>query len=98
MSLVSSSEFRVLSMGRLRVRRSGFALFDVMVGGLVMAIALTAIFGLTSRALSAQMRGEKRQQAAMLADIVLNPVLALVLEKGITYPSFVLHHNTLEEH
>lgn len=58
-------------------RRCGFALLDVLVGGIVLSIALTAIFGLSSRALSAQVVGEKRQQASMLLDLLLNQVLAI---------------------
>jgi len=57
--------------------RKGFALLDVLVGGLVLSIALTAIFGLTRRSLSSQLRGEKRQQASMLLDSLLNQVLAI---------------------
>ncbi len=77
-SLLLVGHFRASGdLARGRFRRGGFALFDVMVGGLVLVIALTAIFGLTSRALVAQMRGEKRQQAAMFADSLLNQVLAL---------------------
>ena len=58
-------------------REGGFALLDVLVGGIVLSIALTAIFGLSSRALSAQVLGEKRQQASMLLDLLLNQVLAI---------------------
>ncbi len=60
-----------------RGRRGGFALLDVMIGGLVLAMALTVIFGLSSGALQAQAKGERRQQAAQLADSLLNQVLAL---------------------
>ena len=55
----------------------GFALLDVLVGGIVLAIAMTTIFGLSSRSLSAQVLGERRQQASMLIDLLLNQVLAV---------------------
>ncbi len=59
------------------VHRRGFALMDVMIGGIVLAIALTAIFSLSSRALHSQMIGEQRMQASMLLDQLLNQVLAV---------------------
>jgi len=65
-------------------KRGGFALLDVLVGGLVLSIALTAIFGLTRLSLSSQLRGEKRQQASMLLDSLLNQVLAI---GPVDYPS-----------
>lgn len=65
-------------------KREGFALLDVLVGGLVLSIALTAIFGLTRRSLSSQLNGEKRQQASMLIDSLLNQVLAI---GPVNYPS-----------
>jgi len=57
--------------------RSAFALLDVLLGGIVLSIALVAVFGLSSQALTSQVVGEKRMQAAMLADVLLNQVLAV---------------------
>jgi len=62
--------------GRLK-GSGGFALLDVLVGGIVLAIAMTTIFGLSSRSLSSQVLGERRQQASMLIDSLLNQVLAV---------------------
>lgn len=54
----------------------GFALIDVMVGGILLAIGLTAILTLASRALSLQQRGEREIVASTLLDLTLSTVLA----------------------
>ena len=54
----------------------GFALIDVMVGGILLAIGLTAILTLASRALSLQQRGEREIVASSLLDLTLSTVLA----------------------
>jgi type II secretory pathway pseudopilin PulG len=57
-------------------RHRAFALIDVIVGAILMAVALAAIIALTGRALSSQKQGEELQTAAMLADEQLSLVLA----------------------
>ncbi len=54
----------------------GFALIDVMVGGILLAIGLTAILSLASRALSLQQRGEREIVASSLLDLTLSTVLS----------------------
>ncbi len=54
----------------------GFALIDVMVGGILLAIGLTAILTIASRALSLQQRGEREIVASSLLDLTLSTVLA----------------------
>ena len=57
--------------------RRGVALMDVLVAGLVLSGALVAVLGIASRSLSAQLRGQQIEQAAMVLDSLLNDVLAL---------------------
>lgn len=57
--------------------RRGMALMDVLVAGLVLSGALVAVLGIASRSLSAQVRGQQIEQAAMVLDSLLNDVLAL---------------------
>ena len=65
---------QVISGVRSR-RRRGFALMDVMVGGVLMGIGLVAIVGLGERALRGQIRGEDMSRAALLLDELLAEVL-----------------------
>ena len=67
---------------RRRTRR-GIALMDVIVGGVILGIGVSAILSVTTRALARQTDGEKRLVAAWLADDVLNMVL---VEGPIRYP------------
>lgn len=57
--------------------RSGFLLLDAIVATVILAIALVTIVGLNSSALSAQRDGERLQDAAMLADELLEQVVAV---------------------
>ncbi len=50
---------------------------DVLVAGLVLSGALVAVLGIASRSLSAQVRGQQIEQAAMVLDSLLNDVLAI---------------------
>jgi type II secretory pathway component PulJ len=59
------------------VRWGGFMLLDAIVATLILAIALVTIVGLNSTALSAQRDGESLQDAAMLADELLEQVVAV---------------------
>lgn len=54
----------------------GFALVEALVAAIILGVALAAILGLMTRALSSQRQGELLQTAAMLADEQLNLVLA----------------------
>lgn len=80
------SALNVWTFGRLdvsRLRRRGFALVDVILGGILLSIGLAAIISLASRALKAQTDGEKRMTAAWLCD----EMLALVIVDGpVNYP------------
>lgn len=59
-----------------RPHRAGFALLDVIVGGLILGLGLTVVLSITSRSLSTQTRGEKRVIASWLLDELLTMVLA----------------------
>jgi Tfp pilus assembly protein PilV len=56
--------------------RRGIVLVDVIVATILLGVSLTALIGMTGRALSAQRSGEQIQTAAMLLDEQLNLVLA----------------------
>lgn len=56
--------------------RGGFALIDVIVGTILLAIGLSGILVLTSRALVLQRKGEVEVTAAALIDELLSTVLA----------------------
>lgn len=56
-------------------RRTGFALLDVIIAGVVLAIGLTMIFAITSRSLDLQRRGEIEVMAASMMDDLLSTVL-----------------------
>jgi hypothetical protein len=58
-----------------RPRRRGVVLIDAIVGGVMLGIALTALFTISSRALLMQTQGAKRLTAAWLADELLTMVL-----------------------
>ncbi len=57
--------------------RGGWALLDVVVGGVILAVGLAAIIGLIERSLAMQQRAEREMIAATLLDGKLNEVLAL---------------------
>jgi type II secretory pathway pseudopilin PulG len=59
-----------------RTPRRAFALVDVVVATVLLGVSLASILGLTSRAIDAQVRGERLRTAAMLLDEQLNLVLA----------------------
>jgi type II secretory pathway pseudopilin PulG len=62
---------------RTRSRARAFALVDAIVAGVLLGIGLAIILGLASRAIASQRQGEELQRAAMLADELLNSVLAV---------------------
>jgi len=61
----------------VRSRRSGFALIDAVVGGVLLSVALVVILGIAGRCLEAQRTGTRMQEVAMLADGLLAEVAAL---------------------
>jgi len=56
-------------------RRPGFALLDVVIAGVILAIGLATLFSLTSRSLEAQREGEIKVLAAGMLDSLLSEVL-----------------------
>ena len=68
---------------RHSLRRRGFALLDVIVGGVMLGIGLSVVLSVTSRSLATQSDGEKRLVASWLVD----GLLAMVLVEGpVEYP------------
>jgi hypothetical protein len=61
---------------RRQPARSGVALLDAIIAAVILGVALAAIIGLGSQALSTQATGEQLRIASMLADEQLNLVLA----------------------
>lgn len=61
----------------------GFALIDVIVGGVMIGIGVAAMISITSRSLTSQTEGEQLLQASWLADELLNMVL---VEGPVEYP------------
>ena len=61
----------------------GFALMDVLVGGVMLAIGLAVILSIASRSISAQTTGERQMIAAWLLDELLSMVL---VEGPIEFP------------
>lgn len=57
-------------------RRRGMALAEALLGGMLLAAGMTVVASLATRALRAQINGEKRMTAAWLADDLLNMVVA----------------------
>lgn len=56
-------------------RRNGFTLIEVIIAGVILAIGMTSLLTLTSRALSMQQRGEQKIIAAALLDEKLGSIL-----------------------
>lgn len=63
--------------------RRGFALVDVILGGILLSIGLAAIISLATRSLKAQTDGEKQMTAAWLCDELLSLV---VVDGPINFP------------
>ena len=72
-----------------RRSRRGFALIDVIVGGVMIGIGVVAMITITSRALTSQTEGEQILVASWLADELLNMVL---VEGPDEYPKI---HDTI---
>lgn len=64
-------------------QREGFALLDVIIAGVLLAIGLSTIFAITARSLELQKDGEVRVQAAAMLDDLLSTVL---LEGPLDFP------------
>ncbi len=88
------SRIRIYNTYAIPHRRSAFALLDVLVAGLILAGALTALLGLGSRSLRAQIQGERRLHASMLADEILSEIAAVGPED---YPGEYAMSGTAEE-
>ena len=56
-------------------RRGGFTLIEVLIAGVILAIGMTTLLTLTSRAIGLQRRGEQKIVAAALLDELLSSVL-----------------------
>lgn len=69
--------------------RSGFALIDVVVAGIILGVGMTVLLSTTSRALLAQSDAERRLVATWLADELLSMV---IVEGPIIYPQ--IHDNS----
>ena len=63
--------------------RRGFALLDVIIAGVILAIGLTTLFSITARSLQMQKEGEVQVVAASLLDTLLGSVLT---EGPVDYP------------
>ncbi|MBU3728498.1 MAG: hypothetical protein FGM37_04525 [Phycisphaerales bacterium] len=63
--------------------RRGFALIEVVIAGIVLAIGLSAVVSVAARALADQQRGEHAVAAAALLDGLLGQVL---VDGPIDYP------------
>lgn len=55
--------------------RKGFALMDVLIGGVMLGIGLAVTLSIASRSITAQSNGEKQMTAAWLLDELLSMVL-----------------------
>jgi hypothetical protein len=66
----------VVSRSRFHRRRRGFALIDVIIGGILLAIGLTAVLAIGARSMDMHQRGEREVVAAALLDGLLSQVLA----------------------
>ena len=63
-------------IARTRSLRRGWALIDVIVGGVILGIGLAAVISIAERSLAMQERSERELAAAQLLDGLLNEVLA----------------------
>ena len=77
---------------RSRSRR-GFALMDVIVGGMMLSIGLGVVLMLASRALSSQAQGERQMVAAWLLDELLAMV---VVEGPVEFPHLQPTHGRFD--
>ncbi len=69
---------RTASVARRQRRRHrrGFALIDVIVGGILLAVGLAAVLSLGARSMNLHQRGEREIIAATLLDDLLGTILA----------------------
>jgi len=74
----------VTARGRTVARRA-FALVDVVIGGVILAIGLATVVSIAERSLAMQQRSEREATAAGLLDGLLNEVVAVgVVEWQLT--------------
>ncbi len=73
---------------RRSVARRGWALVDVIVGGVILGIGLAAVVSIAERSLAMQQRSERELVAAQLLDGLLAEVLAVgVVEWSLASPT-----------
>jgi hypothetical protein len=73
----------LVSLAPSHQHRRGFALVDVIIGGVMLGIGLAVIISLNSRSLANQVDGERQLTASWLADELLTTVL---VEGPVEYP------------
>jgi type II secretory pathway pseudopilin PulG len=61
---------------RMHRARRGWALIDVIVGGVILGIGMAAVISIAERSLAMQQRSERELVAAQLLDSLLNEVLS----------------------
>ena len=61
---------------RTRSLRRGWALIDVIIGGVILGIGMAAVISIAERSLAMQQRSERELVAAQLLDGLLNEVLS----------------------
>jgi hypothetical protein len=66
---------RARASARMRAR-GGWALVDVIIGGMILAIGLATVVSIAERSLAMQQRAERETVAATLLDGLLSDVLA----------------------
>lgn len=73
---------------RLRTLRRGWALVDVIIGGVILSIGLAAVISIASRSMAMQQRAERELVAAALLDGLLNEVIGTgVVDWQLTRPT-----------
>ncbi|MCZ6836320.1 MAG: type II secretion system protein [Planctomycetota bacterium] len=77
----------------LRHRPRGFALIEVIMGGVMLGIGIAAVISITSRSLASQVKGENILVASWLADEKLSMVL---VEGPETFPKIHDTYGTFE--
>ena len=82
---------------RARSRR-GWALIDVIVGGVILGIGLAAVVSIAERSLAMQQRSEREMVAAQLMDGLLGEVLAVgVVDWSLARPTVGNFESPYEE-
>ena len=56
-------------------RKRGIALMDALIGGIMLSIGFSTLLSVNTRAFKTQLQGEKKMQAAWLADEIMNMIM-----------------------